>query len=200
VTLYGASSAVRAMGAGLLPNAKTERLEFLSAAAAVPAPDVDKRGSRLRLECRRGCSHQHITVLGEVQPILGLQLVDFPAAHALPRAAMSDVIGEIVEAALPADDDYVVVGDGAEGLVHGAALARALLQCPVPDALLERAGLVAMLSLDTPTARPGSRTPSRRRSLFAGSGHSLRTPFVLNLACARTAALTTEAHCGCSRK
>jgi hypothetical protein len=43
---------------------------------------------------------------------------DIAAAHALPRPAPAHVIGQIlIEAAVPADDEHVVVGDGAQRLV-----------------------------------------------------------------------------------
>lgn len=40
--------------------------------------------------------------------------------HALPRPAVADAIGQLIELPVPADDEHVVVGDGAEGLVHQA--------------------------------------------------------------------------------
>jgi len=37
--------------------------------------------------------------------------------HPLPGALMADMIGQLVKPAVVADDEDVVVGDGAEGLV-----------------------------------------------------------------------------------
>jgi hypothetical protein len=70
--------------------------------------------SRLRLEHRELAPHERVAVAGEC-PVVGLELLDLPAMHCLPWALMADLFGdELVEGAIAADDEDVVVGDGAE--------------------------------------------------------------------------------------
>ena len=76
--------------------------------------------SCLRLEHRELALHECVAVSSERSPVVGLELLDLTALHSLPWALMADMVGRLVEPAVVADDEYMVVGDGAEGLVvHG---------------------------------------------------------------------------------
>ena len=73
--------------------------------------------SRLRLEHRELALHECVAVASESPAVVGLEPLDLPALHSLPRALMAYMIGQLVKPAIVADDKDVVVGDGAEGLV-----------------------------------------------------------------------------------
>ena len=84
-------------------------------------PRLSRRKCRaldFRLEHRVLAPHQRVAILCERQPALGLELVELAAVHALPRPLMLDLYrDDLVEGAVAADHEHVVVGDGAEGLV-----------------------------------------------------------------------------------
>ncbi len=65
--------------------------------------------------------HERVAIARVCPAVVGLELLDLAAVHSLPRALLADVIRQFVKSAIVADDEDVVVGDGAEGLVLHSA-------------------------------------------------------------------------------
>ena len=74
--------------------------------------------SALRLEHGGFAYHECVTLLLDVAEILCGEVRHLAPVLTLPRALLANVVGDdLVEGAVAADDEDVVVGDGAEGLV-----------------------------------------------------------------------------------
>jgi hypothetical protein len=71
-----------------------------------------------RLEHRQLAPHERIALLLDVEEVLGVEVRQLASMLDLPRTTIGNVVGHArVELPVPTDDEQVVVGDGAEGLV-----------------------------------------------------------------------------------
>ena len=75
----------------------------------------------LRLEHGGLAPHERIALLLDVDEVVGVEVGEFATMLTLPRTLPANAVGDdLVEGAVAADHEDVVVGVGAEGLVlHG---------------------------------------------------------------------------------